>query len=96
MPATEPGKERRQDARPGLKVVHQHRIGSAVVERVSELVYVRSKPVALVDWIDIGGVRTPLYVCELDPRKLHAERRGFFRYDGVTTDPRFPRAENQD
>ena len=93
MPIVEPAKERRQDARPGLKVMHRHRVGSAVVERVSELVYVRGKPVALLDWINLGGVRTPLYICELDPGKLHPakEERGLFQYGELTSDPRFPR-----
>lgn len=92
-----PSKERRHDARPGLRVKHQHRVGSAVSERVSEMVYVNGRPVALLDWIDLGGIRTPLYVCELDPTKLRTatERRGEFHYDGVTSDPRFLDSLNQ-
>jgi hypothetical protein len=84
-------KDRRHDARLGLKVKHRHRVGSAVSDRTSEMVYVRGCPVALLDWIDLGGIRTPLYVCELDPTKLRpaTEQRGVFHYDGVTTDPRF-------
>lgn len=83
--------DRRQDVRPGLKVQHRHRVGSAVGERISEMVYVKGRPVALLDWIDLGGIRTPLYVCELDPTKLRTatDQRGVFHYDGVTTDPRF-------
>ena len=71
--------------------MHRHRIGTTVVDRVSEMVYVHSRPVALLEWIDLGGVRTPLYRCELDPAKLRAdaEHRGVFRYDDVTIDPRF-------
>jgi len=84
-------KDRRHDARLRLKVKHRHRVGSAVSDRTSEMVYVRCRPVALLDWIDLGGIRTPLYVCELDPTKLRpaTEQRGLFHYDGVTTDPRF-------
>jgi len=91
MPTVEPAKDRRHDARPGLKVKHRHRVGGVVVERVSELVYVKGRPVALLDWIDLGGIRTPLYVCELDTRKLHAAsgQRGVYEYDDLTVDPRF-------
>ena len=86
-----PPKDRRHDPRPGLKVRHRHRVGSAVAERVSEMVYVNGRPVALLDWIDLGGIRTPLYACELDPAKLRtgSEQPGMFEYDGITTDPRF-------
>jgi hypothetical protein len=61
-----------------------------VVERVSELLYVKGRPVALLDWVNLGGIRTPLYMCELDAEKLHpGDRRGVFQYDDVTADPRF-------
>jgi hypothetical protein len=97
MPPAMPGKDRRHDLRPGLKVKHRHRVGSAIVERVSELVHVRGRPVALLDWIDLGGIRTPLYMCELDPVKLRSVTPGaLFQYDGVTTDPRFPDAIGAD
>lgn len=89
MPPATPATDRRHDLRPGLKVKHRHRVGTAIVERVSELVHVRGRPVALLDWINLGGIRTPLYMCELDPGKLRAAtERGFFQYDGVTADPR--------
>ena len=90
MPTVEPPKDRRHDARPGLKVKHQHRVGAVIFERISELVYVKGRPVALLEWINIGGVRTPLFMCELEPSKLHAAAdRGVFQYDAVTVDPRF-------
>jgi hypothetical protein len=94
MPTVEPAKDRRHDTRPGLKVKHRHRVGGVVVERVSELVYVKGLPVALLDWIDLGGIRTPLYMCELDARKLHTGtgQRGLYQYDDLTVDPRFPSA----
>ena len=59
--------------------------------RVSELLYVKGRPVALLDWVNVGGLRTPFLVCELDPSKLHprADPPGLFDYAGVTTDPRF-------
>ena len=89
MPPAMPTKDRRHELRPGLKVKHRHRVGNAVVERVSELVHVKGRPVALLEWIDLGGIRTPLYMCELDPEKLRtATERGVFQYDGVTADPR--------
>ena len=52
----------------------------------------KGRPVALVEWIDLGGVRTPLYVCHLDPMKLRPDsrERRVFHYEDVTTDPRFP------
>jgi len=91
MPRLQPANDRRHEARTGLKVRHRHRTGTTVVERVSELLYVRNRPVALLEWIDLGGVRTPLYICELDPAKLTADagQRGLFRYDDETIDPRF-------
>lgn len=94
---TDPAKDRRHDPRPGLKVKHRHRVGNTVVERVSELVYVKGRPVALLDWIDLGGIRTPLYVCELDARKLRtaAGKPGFYQYEDVTRDPRFPNAQEE-
>ena len=58
---------------------------------MSEFLYVNGRPIALLDWIDLGGIRTPLYVCELDPSKLQpsADKPGVYNYAGVTTDPRF-------
>jgi hypothetical protein len=41
------------------------------------------------EWIDLAGVRTPLYVCELDAAKLRPTARATYRYDDETTDPRF-------
>src|SRR5688572_6137531 len=60
----------RRKARIGLKVIHQHRVGTMVVRRVSELVLVQGRPIAIPEWINLGGVRTPLYVCELELSKL--------------------------
>lgn len=75
--------------RVALKVTHRHRIGSRVFRRVSELVFVRGRPKAILHWIDIAGVRTPIYA-ELDPSKLRQPRtpRGAAaRYEGTTTEP---------
>jgi hypothetical protein len=41
------------------------------VRRVSELVIIEGQPKALLGWIDFGGVRTPIYLCDLDLAKLH-------------------------
>jgi hypothetical protein len=60
-----------------------------VFRRVSELVYIRGRPKAILRWIDIAGVRTPIYA-ELDPAKLSQPRtpRGAAaRYEGTTTEP---------
>jgi len=91
MPLATPQRERRQAARSGFQVVHRHRVGTAVSDRVSELVFVKGRPVALLEWINLGGVRTPLYLCDLDPAKLREDafQRGVFHYDDLTTDPRF-------
>lgn len=82
----------RRKARLGLKVIHRHRVGSLEFRRVSELVYVRGEPKAILGWIDVGGVRTPLYICALDPKKLRktaAGNPGTYYYDAVTVDPRY-------
>lgn len=62
-----------------------------VFRRVSELVFVQGRPVALPAWINLGGVRTPLYVCELDSAKLRPtnEAKNTYYYDDITVDPRF-------
>lgn len=83
-------RDRRLSPRSGTKVVHRHRVGTAISDRVSELTYVNGRPIALLDWINLGGVRTPLYACELDPAKLKdVNETGVFYYEGITTDPRF-------
>lgn len=81
----------RRKLRVGLKVIHRHRVGDKVLRRVSELVYVAGRPRALLGWINLAGVRTPLYICELDPAKLRRAdgARNTFHYDDVTVDPRF-------
>jgi hypothetical protein len=79
----------RQLARVPQKVIHRHRIGSRVSRRVSELVFIRRQPKAVLYWIDSAGVRTPIYA-ELDPAKLErvtTARRVIYKYDGTTTDP---------
>ena len=79
----------RRTARVGQKVIHRHRIGSRVFKRVSEFVMVRGQPRAILHWIDIAGMRTPIYL-ELDPSKLKRIRVGGtarFHYDGITNDP---------
>jgi hypothetical protein len=91
--ATEPGmvpKERRK-RRLGLKVIHRHRVGDKVLRRVSELVIIEGQPKALLGWINFGGVRTPIYLCDLDLAKLHRSRTSTntFYYEEITVDPRF-------
>ena len=81
----------RRKIRVGLKVIHRHRVGSHVFRRVSELVFVKGLPKAILGWIDVGGVRTPIYMSDLDPGKLHksAAVKNTFYYDEVTIDPRY-------
>jgi hypothetical protein len=81
----------RRRIRAGPRVIHRHRVGRRVFRRVSELVFVRGQPKALLGWVDLGGVRTPLYICDLDRAKLHRAKgmRGLYYYDDTTVDPRF-------
>lgn len=83
--------DERRKIRGGPRVIHRHRVGNQVFRRVSELVFVQGRPKALLGWIDIGGVRTPLYICDLDAAKLRAAKgiRGLYYYDATTDDPRF-------
>lgn len=83
----------RRKVRLGLKVIHRHRVGSFEFRRVSELVYVRGRPKAILGWIDVGGVRTPIYLCDLDPARLRKAAavnaaNNTYYYDAVTVDPR--------
>ena len=84
----------RRKVRLGLRVIHRHRVGRLEFRRVSELVYVRGRPKAILGWIDVGGVRTPIYMCDLDPAKLRKAAQGnqekdTYYYDAVTVDPRY-------
>ena len=61
------------------------------MRRVSELVFVRGKPRAILEWVNLGGVRSPLYIAELDAQKLRRSprQRNTYYYDGETIDPRY-------
>jgi hypothetical protein len=85
-----PMNERRK-SRLGLKVIHRHRVGDKVLRRVSELVMIDGQPKALLGWINLGDVRTPIYLCDLDQAKLRrsATSPNTYYYDEVTVDPRF-------
>ena len=80
----------RSKGRLGLKVIHRHRSGATTFRRVSELVFVGGRPKAVLGWIDAGGVRTPIYICELNPAKLKkaVARSDIYYYEEVTVDPR--------
>jgi hypothetical protein len=97
MPSVSPRQERRK-VRSVLKVIHRHRVAGIVSRRASALVFVKGRPVALLEWINIGGVRTPLYTCDLDPAKLRRlpDSPGTYQYDGLTVDPRFPDTSEAD
>ena len=86
----------RRIARFEFKVIHRHRMGELTFRRVSELVYIGGSPKAVLAWMDMAGIRIPIY-CELEPTKLHqfklrvflrGPRRTYY-YDGITTDPRY-------
>jgi hypothetical protein len=81
----------RRKSRLGLKVIHRHRIGDKVFRRVSELVVIDGQPKALLGWINLGAVRTPLYLCDLDQAKLHRSptSANTYLYEEITVDPRF-------
>lgn len=81
----------RRKVRLSMKVIHRHRVGSHEFRRVSELVFIRGCPKAILSWIDVGGVRTPIYLCDLDPAKLKkaAAAKDTYYYDAVTVDPRY-------
>ena len=81
----------RANFRLGQKVIHRHRVGSFEFKRVSELAFIRGVPKAILGWIDVGGVRTPIYLCDLDPAKLRQSRsaRDTWYYDDTTVDPRY-------
>lgn len=83
--------QNRSKGRLGLKVIHRHRVGDSTFRRVSELVFVRGQPKAVLGWIDAGGVRTPIYISELNPAKLRkaAATKNTYYYDEVTVDPRY-------
>lgn len=59
--------------------------------RLSELVMIDGQPKALLGWINLGSVRTPIYLCDLDRAKLRRSSKSskIFYYDGLTVDPRF-------
>jgi len=81
----------RRTARVSRKVVHRHRIGALVEKRVSELVMVRGEPKAILRWIDIAGVRTPICV-DLDPEWLRRVDSGpgeTYHYEVTTVDPSY-------
>jgi hypothetical protein len=81
----------RRKLRLGLKLIHRHRIGDKIFPRVSELVMIEGQPKALLGWINLGSVRTPIYLCDLDRSKLRRSSKSShtFYYDGLTVDPRF-------
>jgi hypothetical protein len=59
--------------------------------RVSELVFGNRGPRAILAWLDVGGVRTPLYLCDLDRAKLKRlpGARNTYLYEDETVDPRY-------
>jgi hypothetical protein len=81
----------RRKSRLGFKVIHKHRIGDKVFRRVSELVVIDGQPKALLGWINLGDVRTPIYLCDLDQAKLRRSviHANTFYYEAITVDPRF-------
>jgi len=80
----------RRTARGSATVAHHHRVGDdSPVSRISELAFLRGEPKAILEWIDLGGVRTPICV-DLERAKLSGDpgRQGRHTYSGITVDPR--------
>lgn len=52
---------------------------------------IEGRPKAILGWINLGGVRTPIYLCDLDSAKLRQAPSGTntYFYDEITVDPRF-------
>lgn len=79
----------RRRPRTRLKVIHRHRSdGREETPRESELLFTRGGAVAILEWIDMGGIRTPVFTLPLDKEKLHRESERTYTYDEVTQDPR--------
>jgi hypothetical protein len=79
----------RRRPRAKLKVIHRHRSdGREAAPRESELVFTHGGAVAILEWIDMGGIRTPVFVLPLDRKKLHRESERTYSYEDVTLDPR--------
>ena len=70
-------------------MIHHHRNGDETLRRVSELVFLRGEPKAVLEWIDLAGARTPIYA-DMDRNKLRMTRgiRTLYTYEGTTDDPR--------
>jgi hypothetical protein len=81
--------ERRSIPRQRLRVVHLHRAGEQPVRRISALVFVEGRPLAVLRWADERGERRPLATVPLETARLRPARRplDLFRYDGVTAEP---------
>jgi hypothetical protein len=83
------GDSERRRPRSRLKVIHRHRSGGHDEgPRESELIFTHGGAVAILEWIDMGGVRTPVFTLPLDREKLHRESERTYSYDEVTQDPR--------
>ena len=78
----------RRLARLPQKVVHRHQMGRHVFTRISELAFIHGRPKAILRWLDMAGVRTPIYA-DLDAAKLRRvrPRTRVSAYDGTTIDP---------
>jgi hypothetical protein len=86
----------RRNPRFEFKVIHRHRIGPIAFGRVSELLFIGGVPKAVLTWIDMAGIRTPI-CCDLKPTRLRIPRgharldrlKRTYYYDETTSDPRY-------
>ena len=84
----------RRKVRLGLRVIHRHQVGRLEFRRVSELVFVQGRPKAILGWIDVGSMRSPIFMCDLDrgscgKRPAGNNVKDTYYYDAVTVDPRY-------
>jgi hypothetical protein len=72
------------------RVIHRHRIGEREFARVSQLIYVGERPMAVLSWLHQGEQTIPGVCVELDRSRLQrGSKSRLFVYHGVTVDPRY-------
>lgn len=80
--------ERRSIPKVRLRVVHLHRSGDEPVRRVSQLLFVGGRPVAVLGWSGTEGERRPKRTVPLETSRLRPSRHAkhLYRYEGVTVE----------
>ena len=75
------------EARNVLRVRYRVRVNGSIEPRESDLVFVESRPFAVLEWSESGAAMVSI---ELDAAKLHAADPGgrMFDYAELVSDPR--------